>query len=205
MHIYAFGSVCRGEIDYGSDVDLLAIVDEHNDVFDPNVFSIYSYKRIKQLWSEGNPFAWHLAKEAKLLYSLNCDNFIEKLDTPNKYNRTKADCEKFQRLFSGALSSIESGSKSPIYDLSTMFLAIRNFATCYALGCLDLCEFSRYSAQRLGNRSLEISDDSFNILERSRILSTRGYGEIINKQEVQKVLKEAPVIYTWMNKLLKEI
>ena len=205
MHIYAFGSVCRGEIDCGSDVDLLAIVDEHADVFDPNVFSIYSYKRIKELWSEGNPFAWHLAKEARLLYSLKCDNFIEKLDTPNKYNRTKADCEKFQRLFSGALSSIVSCSKSPIYDLSTMFLAIRNFATCYALGCLDLCEFSRYSARRLGNRSLEISDDSFRILERSRILSTRGYGEIIKKQEVQKVLKEAALIHTWMNTLSKEI
>jgi len=205
MHIYAFGSVCRGEIDYGSDVDLLAIVDEHDDVFDPNLFSIYSYKRIKELWSEGNPFAWHLAKEARLLYSLNCDNFIESLGNPNRYDRTKADCEKFQRLFSAALSSIESGSKSPIYDLSTMFLAIRNFATCYALGCLGLCEFSRYSAQRLGKKSLEISYDNFRILERSRILSTRGYGEIIYKEEVQKVLKEVPVIHTWMNKLLKEI
>lgn len=27
MHIYAFGSICRGEIDKNSDIDLLAIVD----------------------------------------------------------------------------------------------------------------------------------------------------------------------------------
>ena len=97
MHIYAFGSVCRGEIDYGSDVDLLAIVDDHDGMFDPNIFSIYSYKRIKELWKEGNPFAWHLAKEARLLYSIDYDNFIESLGNPNRYDRTKADCEKFRR------------------------------------------------------------------------------------------------------------
>jgi hypothetical protein len=205
MHIYAFGSICRGEIDYGSDIDLLAIVDDHDGLFDPNVFSIYSYQRIKELWEEGNPFAWHLAKEARLLYSLNGDNFIKKLNTPNKYNRTKTDCEKFQRLFFGALSSIESGSNSPVYDLSTIFLAIRNFAICYALGCLDLCEFSRYSPQRLGDKSLEISDEAYGILERSRILSTRGYGKIIEKEEVQKVLKEVTVIHNWMKKLLNEV
>ena len=69
MHVYAFGSICRGEIDYGSDVDLLAIVERFVPELDPSKFSIYSYSRIEQLWDEGNPFAWHLATEFKMLFS----------------------------------------------------------------------------------------------------------------------------------------
>ena len=43
MHIYVFGSLCRGDLSLGSDVDLLAIVDEYNQGLDKEVFSIYSY------------------------------------------------------------------------------------------------------------------------------------------------------------------
>ena len=61
MYIYAFGSLCRGQVDLESDVDLLAIVDGHDDRFDPSKFSIYSYNRVREIWQEGNPFAWHLS------------------------------------------------------------------------------------------------------------------------------------------------
>ena len=42
MYIYAFGSICRGEIDFYSDVDLIAISDDLVQLkkFDPNKFSI---------------------------------------------------------------------------------------------------------------------------------------------------------------------
>ena len=67
MHVYAFGSICRGDVSLTSDIDLLAVVDGYDPRFDPNVFSIYSYNRIEELWAEGNPFAWHLAKESKVV------------------------------------------------------------------------------------------------------------------------------------------
>lgn len=66
MHIYVFGSTCRGDILPSSDVDLLAIVDGYDSRFDPNIYSIYSYQRIKEIWDEGNPFAWHLSLESRL-------------------------------------------------------------------------------------------------------------------------------------------
>ena len=50
MHIYAFGSMCRGDISIGSDIDLLALVEKHDPRLDPGKFSIYSYKRIGELW-----------------------------------------------------------------------------------------------------------------------------------------------------------
>lgn len=79
MHIYAFGSVCRGEIDNQSDIDLLAVVAGHDDRFDSSIYSIYSYNRLKELWKEGNPFAWHLASEAKIIFSSNGEDFLSQL------------------------------------------------------------------------------------------------------------------------------
>lgn len=35
MHIYAFGSICRGEVDASSDIDMLAIVNGHDARFRP--------------------------------------------------------------------------------------------------------------------------------------------------------------------------
>lgn len=65
MHIYAFGSICRGDVSPASDVDLLAIVDGYDERFSLDDYSIYSYDRIWEIWNEGNPFAWHLALESK--------------------------------------------------------------------------------------------------------------------------------------------
>jgi len=92
MYIYIFGSICRGEIDMYSDTDLLLISNGlHLDFIDK--YSIYSPKRIRELWEEGNPFAWHLHTESRLVFSPNGINFLENLGTPNKYSNVNLDLE----------------------------------------------------------------------------------------------------------------
>src|SRR5437879_2859010 len=150
MHIYAFGSVCRGDISPGSDVDLLAVVEGHDARFNPDDYSIYSYERIKEIWGEGNPFAWHLSIESKLLYASDQSDFLCALGRPESYQRCQQDCDKFFALFREACSSFESQVESKVFDLSMVFLAIRNFATCFSLGTLERPDFSRSSALRLG-------------------------------------------------------
>src|SRR6266404_1037927 len=105
MHIYAFGSVVRGDISRGSDVDLLAVVEGQDSRFDPSMFSVYSYDRLKTLWTEGNPFSWHLSLESKLLYSTDESDFFNELGRPRRYQNCVGDCEKFFALFSDAQSS----------------------------------------------------------------------------------------------------
>lgn len=205
MHIYAFGSVCRGEMDSNSDIDLLAAVDGYDNRFDLSVYSIYSYNRLAELWQEGNPFAWHLASESKIIYSADGSDFIKQLGEPAEYNKCIEDCRKFYNLYCKAVDSIYSGGFSIVFEMSTIFLAIRNFATCFLLGKKQIRNFSRRSALQMGDRSIQISPDTFDLLERSRILSIRGAGKIIGKEEVTSLIEEIFSIKIWMKDLLAEV
>jgi hypothetical protein len=204
MHIYAFGSICRGEVDLDSDVDLLALVFKYEPKLDPKTFSIYSYDRLAAMWKDGNPFAWHLYLESRLLYKQDGIDYIKSLGEPGEYTEGDHDCRKFMEIFNTAVSEIERNTSSYIFELSNMFLAIRNFATCYSLQFRDKPEFSRYSALSLKEKSLKISDLSYTILERSRILSTRGSGPTIIDYEVTRVMKDVPAVREWMENIWKE-
>lgn len=205
MHIYAFGSVCRGEIDIDSDIDLLAIVDRDDSRFNSDFYSIYSYKRIAELWAEGNPFAWHLATESRMIYSSDKTNYIEKLGLPSAYRRWREDCLKFFNLYCKAIDSIQSGGNSIVFEMSTIFLALRNFATCFLLGKSKVRNFSRRSALQMWEKSLNLSENAYELLERSRILSIRGTGKMIQRKEVESSIDEIKSIRTWMEGLLMEV
>jgi hypothetical protein len=201
MHIYAFGSLCRGEVDLGSDIDMLACVESDNLCLDKEKFSIYKYSRIEQLWAEGNPFSWHLHLESKLIYSSDNKDFIIALGSPAPYIKATEDCAKFLELFVQSYEAIISSKNSRIFNLSCMFLATRNFATCYSLG-KGKPVFSRKSPFLIDDK-LEIDNDLFNSLAQARILSTRGYGTILNEVEINNIINVAPNIINWMNRLSK--
>lgn len=204
MHIYAFGSVCRGDILPNSDIDLLAIVGGYDSRFSPDDYSIYSYHRIEEIWQEGNPFAWHLASESRLIYSSDEENFLRSLGNPQPYRNAARDCQKFYSLFKRAKESIETTTETQTFELSMIFLAIRNFATCFSLGYLSRADFSRRAAIRIGSHSLAIDENAFDILERSRILSTRGTGPLLTAWEVTIAAGQFPKIERWMNRLISE-
>ena len=143
-HYYAFGSICRGELDPDSDIDLLACVTGGKPNIDSAKFSIYTHHRLTQLWKEGNPFAWHLHLESKLLFSSDGEDFIaDVLKTPNRYTQASADCIKFKQLFEESAHSLQTEPNSATFHLSCIFLATRNFATCHSLG-IAKPSFSRY-------------------------------------------------------------
>lgn len=199
-HLYAFGSICRGEIDESSDVDLLACISKQDAGIDSKRFSIYTYERISELWLEGNPFAWHLHLESKLLYASDGKDFLSNLGCPSEYSKSIYDCEKFRSLFLESSASFLSSNNSTTFHISCMFLAARNFATCYSLGA-GTPVFSRY-APVLIKDSLEIAGEDFNAYIRARILSTRGYGQALSNTDIERVKNTAHLIVEWMDSLL---
>jgi hypothetical protein len=203
MHIYAFGSVCRGEVSRDSDVDLLVIGGGDASQYDPDTYSIYSPERIRDLWREGNPFAWHLSLESRLVFASDHVDFLQALGSPAPYKNCARDCERFLALFREASTSLAGGA-TRIFDLSTIFLSIRNIATCFSLGVMDRPDFSRDSARKLGPNSVPLRDNTYRILERARILCTRGVGDRIKDDEVETTQRELDGVYDWMRKLVEK-
>lgn len=200
---YAFGSLCRGEIDRWSDVDLLACVSSPSNVMDPDKFSIYRHERVQQLWHQGNPFAWHLHLESKLLYSSNGEDFLASLGRPAQYTNAAADCAQFARLFAESRDKLSETLNSATFNLSCMFLATRNFATCYSIH-MGRPTFSRNSPLLIA-RPLRIESFIFDLLSRARVLSTRGLGDTLSPTEFSTALSATPVISEWMSSLLSEV
>jgi len=201
-HLYAFGSICRGEIDASSDIDLLACLSAPKAGINPDRFSIYTHTRLRELWQQGNPFAWHLHLESRILFSSDGEDFVGELGRPNNYTHTASDCEKFRLLFSDSLTALRESSNSRTFNLSCMFLATRNFATCFALG-EGKPTFSRYSPFELDSK-FPISREDFEIFARARILSTRGYGPNLTDQDIERAMSSSPSIVLWMKRLALE-
>lgn len=203
-HVYIFGSLVRGDYDEYSDIDLLALVNSFNKKYDISKFSIYSYDRISELWNEGNPFAWHLFTESKLVYSTDGTDFLTELGCPSEYKNVENDCNKFLTLYKNSKYSLLNNTNSVVFEISNIFLSIRNFATCYALSMGNKI-FSRDSAKLLNKKSLKISESTYDILVRARVLSTRGTGNVLSDQEVQKLKTSLSYIDSWFNTINKEI
>jgi hypothetical protein len=202
MHIYAFGSVCRGEIDHGSDIDLLACVNTSTPKIDAAKYSIYQYKRLRDLWNEGNPFAWHLHLESKLLFSSDGKDFLKSLGKPADYTAVDSDCAKFRALFERSYYELKTAPNSATFNLSCIFLAIRNFATCHSLS-VEKPVFSRTSPL-LVSPKLDIDLSAFSVMTRARLLSTRGYGESLTADEITQAISAADNIPHWMSSLRGE-
>jgi hypothetical protein len=198
QHLYAFGSLCRGELDKLSDVDLLACVEtqEQASKLDSGRFSVYTYERLRSLWQEGNPFAWHLHLESKLVFTSDGRDFLRDLRSPHRYVRAYADCAKFMRLFEESLNSLRSTADSRIFHLSCIFLAARNFATCWSF-TRGKPNFSRLSPLQI-EMPAPISTEAFDILVRARVLSTRGLGQVPGADDVSMVVRACPEILDWM-------
>lgn len=205
MHIYAFGSICRGDISVESDIDLLALVQGRDSRLNPDKFSIYSYVRIQELWEDGNAFAWHLYLESRLIYSEDGSDFLEKLGKPSRYLAGPADCARFRDVFESSFKAVQAGSPSLVFELSTIFLALRNLATCYSLAMTDHPTFGRDSARRLGNQSLDISGEVYLLLMQARLLSTRGVGDNIGDIELSIIMPELQQCQVWVHKICNEV
>ncbi len=205
MHIYAFGSICRGDISVDSDVDLLALVKGRDSRLDPGKFSIYSYIRIRDLWESGNAFAWHLSLEGRLIYAADGSDFLKSLGAPSKYSGVIVDCLKFRDVFEASFQSVKKGTPSLVFELSTIFLALRNIATCYSLARTDRPTFGRDSARKLGPKSLDIDENIYSLLMQARLLSTRGTGENINDIDMTTLIPELKRCQSWVDEICHEV
>lgn len=186
---------------------MIAIVDDTSSSTElcPDKFSIYKKSSITKLWNEGNPFAWHLHLESVNVYSDRADHLFPYLGTPSIYTAGIQDCSKFFETFLLAVESIKQSDLSLIFDLSSIFLCVRNFATCYSLGFTDSPIFSRDACLKLNENSLNLPIKTYQLYERSRLLCTRGLGQMPTLNEIMLMKEAIPTISDWMGQLFEEM
>ncbi|HHF3850539.1 TPA: hypothetical protein ACUME1_001698, partial [Haemophilus influenzae] len=98
--------------------------------------------------------------------------------------------------------SLELKSNS-VFNLSCIFLAIRNISTCYSL-YLGKAVFSRRAMLKI-TPSINIPMYVIETLEKCRILSTRGVGDDLNKLELENVISHIDSIDKWLDKIERNI
>jgi len=186
--LYAFGSVGRGQQDELSDLDLLAVVKNGSgkvpesaivsripDAFrqlNPSI-SWYGGDRLREMFRNGELFAWHLHRETFPLY--DPESFLAKLGTPAAYQDAVADTRSFQKVLKDIPSQIAANEHNTVYEAGLIYVCLRNIAMAASWSLCEFPDFTRYSAFQLsGIRPCPISRDEFHLTMTCRMAGQRG-------------------------------
>jgi hypothetical protein len=186
--VYIFGSVGRGEHDERSDLDLLAVVKdgagrlaEHHVLghvppelrhLKPGI-SWYGQNRLRQMFNNGELFAWHLAFETIPLYE--AIPFLKILGQPNPYQEMTEDVNSFHNILRGIPDQLKRNRFNAIYETGLIYVCVRNISMAASWLFCDRPDFSRYSAFHLGeDRKCPINTSEYDITMACRMAAQRG-------------------------------
>jgi hypothetical protein len=155
---YVFGSVGRGQQDIKSDLDILAVVKNKEGIvpdadilrlIPPDLQSLkpsiawYGEARLREMFSNGELFAWHLFLEARPLKKGS--SFLEGLGRPNDYTDALVDTLSFAKLMSGVPRQVFENSFNSVYECGLLYVCLRNIAMAASAVLSGRPDFSRYS------------------------------------------------------------
>jgi hypothetical protein len=185
---YIFGSAGRGQQDHLSDLDVLAVVRNGGgnvpdsiiashvpDKLKPLKLSIswYGRDRLREMFRNGELFAWHLHRETIPLF--DPENFLAGLGRPSDYRECVADVTSFQRVMAGIPAQVALNEQNAIYEAGLVYVCLRNIAMAASWSLCAFPDFSRYSAFRLsGVDPCPISAQEFDLTMACRMASQRG-------------------------------
>lgn len=203
--IYIFGSVCRGEPDSGSDVDVLVVSDSARDRRNlPPAWSCYSRQRLRVLFGRGTLFAWHLYLDSVQLWPRGVEGFLRKIGPPKPYLGARREIADLQRILLGASKELVGGTLSPVYEFGLLALACRDAAMAAFLPQVGRFDFSRDAPFHLP-ASFPLSKSQFDYLLKCRRASTRG-GDIHRRSHVEsEILVRLPQLNAWCATLLNDV
>ncbi|ANM14026.1 MULTISPECIES: nucleotidyltransferase domain-containing protein [unclassified Rhizobium] len=160
---YVFGSVGRGQADHLSDLDILAVVENAKGKVPENVvlatvpatlrrmkssISWYGENRLREMFANGELFAWHLHRETRPLF--DTQGFLAKLGTPSPYRDTERDVASFIKVMREIPAQIALNQGNAIYEAGLIYVCLRNIAMSASWDLCDAPDFSRYSIFNLG-------------------------------------------------------
>lgn len=159
---YVFGSVGRGQQDELSDLDLLAIVKNgggkvHEEVVASHIprdlqclklsISWYGANRLREMFRNGELFAWHLYRETLPLYDPT--HFLTNLGQPTPYDGCVKDVMSFKKVLSGIPLQLAINEGNAVYEAGLVYVCLRNISMAASWLLCEVPDFSRYSCFNL--------------------------------------------------------
>lgn len=186
--VHVFGSVGRGDQDNLSDLDLLVIVRNGSGKIPESAItplvpkalqhlkpsiSWYGAERLREMFRNGELFAWHLYRETFPLQ--DAQGFLGQLGCPSAYRDANADARSFQVVLEGIPSQIAQNEHNSIYEAGLIYVCLRNIAMAASWSLCEFPNFGRYSPFRLSAvGDCPISRREFDLTMSCRMASQRG-------------------------------
>lgn len=204
MHeFHIFGSVCRGEPDVGSDVDVLVVSDDRPARKElPPSWSYYSRRRIRALFARGTLFAWHLYLESVKVWPRRGCGYLQKIGPPKPYTGAVREIGDLQRVLLRAIAELERGTHSSVYEFGLVSLACRDAAMAAFPVIYGRFDFSRHAPLHLAGNRFPLSTAQFDYLLACRRATTRGGGLRRQPRIERQVISNLPRLKAWCKNIL---
>ncbi|HEX9625384.1 MAG TPA: nucleotidyltransferase domain-containing protein [Acidiferrobacterales bacterium] len=186
--LYIYGSTARGDAVEDSDVDVLVVMEDKNDVHIQDIpvpetaglirkkpdLSYYSVGRLRSMYRSGHLFAWHLYNEAKFL-EVGTD-YLSELGKPRNYESFDEDTTPLFDLLCSIKHELAISRDNLIYEAGLVYVCTRNIAMCASYFTSDGLTFSAYAPYMLGysDNPFPLPRERFDTLRRARLAGTRG-------------------------------
>ncbi|MFM9859680.1 hypothetical protein RUR49_14485 [Pseudoxanthobacter sp. M-2] len=201
-----------------SDLDVLAVVKSGTSKIDKEIvisylpaeylpmplsISWYGENRIRNMYLNGELFAWHIFYETILLY--DAYHFLESLGRPEKYKSCIQDVRSFRAIFDNVASQVTSMPYNSIYEAGIIYSCVRNIAMSASWYLCARPNFSRYSPFDLQLESpCPISREEYILAMKCRMSSQRGDAPPPGV-DADFVLKIASVLPAWLDDIETEV
>ena len=201
--LYIFGSTVRGEVTETSDVDVLVIPIDGQQIAYPPSWSVYSKETIESYYREGRLFAWHLYLEAKRIFPGTGSSYLSALGEPSPYVTAEEDIADLESIVREALQEIDAGTDSLIYELGLVYTAIRDIAMSASWILLDQPSFSQYAPYSLPI-ICPLSLEAYRGTMLARHQSTRGSTSQIDLDTIAEQIIASPLL-DWVSSIRRVV
>ena len=185
---YLFGSSARGDSSRYSDIDILVVCENSDDIdmhnfklstgvmnnYLPLDYSFYSENRLRKMYDQGDLFAWHLYMEATFIEG-DFDR-LTNLGKPNPYVGFEQDAVPLLDLLLSIKKSVKESSMNLIYEAGLAYVCARNIAMSASYFSKKGVSFNVYAPLTLStyHNPFPLNQDQYDSLRQARLASTRG-------------------------------
>jgi len=196
--LYVFGSLTSGDVDPGSDADVLAIIDNYEERHNfPATWSVYPQSRIRDLHARGTLFAWHLFLDAVQVYPRVAAGVIRSLGEPAPYTQAANEISYLLTVGERAVAEINGGSPSLIFELGIIFLMARDVAMAGAPQLIGRFTFSRNAPFDYEKIPFPLTREEYIYLMACRRAATRGLAFVRNFRTEMSIVAKVNDVLRW--------